>query len=116
MELTCSGLVNIRLVTSKHNQENDIKYCPEWVSANKAGRPKKNMEHAPGVIDCIQASAKKRKRKMFCNICNKFNHDTVDCWQHPTNVRAQNDAPEWDMAPNNNNYDYGNNAGAIGHI
>jgi len=110
MELTCNGSVNIRLVMSKYNQEDDIKYCPEWVSANKVGRPKKNIERAPGVIDRIVVSAKKRKRKMFCTICNKFNHNTIDCYQNPMNLRAQNDAPELDMPNNDNNDNAGEGA------
>ena len=52
--------------------------------------------------------------KMFCSICNKFNHNTIDCYQNPTNIRAQNDAPELDMQ-NNDNYDDGDD-GAIGVI
>ena len=95
---------------SKYNQEDDIKYCPEWVSANKVGRPKKNIERAPGVIDRIVVSAKKRKRKMFCTICNKFNHNTIDCYQNPMNLRAQNDAPELDMPNNDNNDNAGEGA------
>ena len=100
-ELTCNGSVNIRLVMSKYNQEDDIRYCPEWMAGNKAGRPKKNMERAPGVIDRIQSSARKKRRKMFCSICNKFNHNTADCYQNPTNIREQNDAPEIDLQPDN---------------
>lgn len=41
------------------------------------------------VPDLIEESAKKKKQtrriKLFCNICFKHNHNTVDCYQNPAN-------------------------------
>jgi len=43
------------------------------------------------VVDLIQESAKKKKRtrkvKMFCSICQKWNHNTVDCWHNSANKK-----------------------------
>ena len=38
------------------------------------------------IID-LASSKKKRKRrpKMFCEICHKFNHTTVQCFKNPIN-------------------------------
>ena len=64
-----------------HTPEDDIRYCLTWASANKKGRPKKNAR-MKSVIDHIQESGKKRKRKvvMFCKHCQKFNHKSEQCW------------------------------------
>lgn len=77
--------------------EGDIQYCPEWLAPNKAGRPKKNVRKL-GPTDHIASSAKKRKTKRFCSICHKFNHNTVDCYLNPMNVRMQDNVPEEDNA------------------
>ena len=41
------------------------------------------------VTDLIEESAKKKKRtrriKLYCRICCKHNHNTVDCYQNPAN-------------------------------
>ncbi len=98
----------MRLVMSKYNPEEDIRYCPDWLAANKTGRPKKN-QRALGVTNHIQSKTKKRKKKMLCSICNKFNHNTVDCYQNPNNARKQHHLPE-----NNNADEFDDGGGGIG--
>ena len=95
-DVSCIGSVNLRLIMSKYNPEGDIRYCPDWLAPNKAGRPKKNQRKI-GVADHISNAPKKRKRQLFCTICQKFNHNDIDCFQNPINVRAQDDDPEADM-------------------
>ena len=37
-------------------------------------------------MDFVANQGKKKKAKhMFCGICHKFNHKTVDCWRNPNN-------------------------------
>jgi hypothetical protein len=96
-DVHCNGAVNLRLVMSKYDAEDDIRYCPEWLAPKKAGRPKKN-QRILSVADHISSSTKKRRNKFYCSICNKFNHNTVDCYQHPMNMRTQEEEeePEYD--------------------
>jgi hypothetical protein len=65
----------------------------EYLTAgNKKGRPKKNTCQK-SVADLIEESSnKKRKlrRKMFCNISQKFNHTTEDCFKNPANQLQTN--------------------------
>ncbi len=70
----------------KYDPNNDVCYCPSWLGANKSGRPSKNDgKRKPGVMDAIEkAVKKKRKKRMFCALCQKFNHVTKDCYKnHP---------------------------------
>ena len=93
--VSCNGTVNIRLVMSKYNPEDNIRYCPDWLAPKKAGRPKKNHREL-GVSDHVESGAKKRKKKMFCKLCHKFNHDTIDCYRNPNNARNDQGIPEHD--------------------
>jgi hypothetical protein len=58
------------------------------LAAKKKGRPKENVREK-SVMDLIEESAKKKKQKrtikLFCRICFKHNHNTVDCYQNPAN-------------------------------
>jgi hypothetical protein len=92
-DVTCIGSVNLRLIMSKYNPEGDIRYFPDWLAPNKAGRPKKNQRKI-GVADHIANMPKKRRKRMFCTFCQKFNHNDIDCFQNPINARAQDDEPE----------------------
>ncbi len=105
----CNGTVNIRLVMSKYNPEDSIRYCPDWLAPRKSGRPKK-MQRELGVSDHVQLGAKKRKKKMFCKLCHKFNHNTVDCYRNPKNARNDEGMPE----TNNDEYPFGNDKGGGG--
>jgi hypothetical protein len=68
-----------------------LRYCPGWVAARKKGRPKANVREK-SVVDLIQESAKKKKQtrkvKMFCSICQKWNHNTVDCYHNSANKKT----------------------------
>ncbi len=74
-------------VKATSNPEDDLRYCPAWTARNKKARPKKNT-HQKNVVDLIEELSnkkRKRRRKMFCNICQKFNHTTEDCFKNPAN-------------------------------
>jgi hypothetical protein len=62
--------------------------CPDWSVCEKPGHLKKNTNHKT-VMDHIEAasSGKKHKcqQKMFCKICQKWNHTTVQCYKNPVN-------------------------------
>ncbi len=52
--------------------------------AAKKGHPKKD-EHHKTIMDHIEESAKKkckRINRMHCSICEKFNHNTKDCFKN----------------------------------
>ncbi len=68
-------------------------------------------------MDAIENASRKRKKKMWCNICHKFNHNTRDCFKNPSNLPTDNDstiAEEFDFGVNNDNVSLGN--GAIGEV
>jgi hypothetical protein len=86
-DVYCRTDVSMNAVKTTSNPGDDLCYCPAWTAGNKKGRPKKNI-HQKSVIDLIEeSSSNKRKwrRKMFCNICQKLNHTTVDCYKNPAN-------------------------------
>jgi hypothetical protein len=80
-----------------YDPDDRIRYGPEWAAPRKAGRPKGN-QRLMSVADHIVTSAKKRKRrkKLFCSICNKFNHNTDDCFLNPK--KSRNDEHQGDIA------------------
>ena len=75
----------------KYDPNNDLRYCPSWSGPNKSGRPSKNDgKRKPGVMDAIEkAGKKKRKKRMFCDLCQKFNHVTKDCYKNNRNIVHQ---------------------------
>lgn len=78
----CRTEISIEGVKATSKPEDDIVYCPAWTAANKKGRPKKNAR-MKSIMDHIEESAKKkrkRKVKMFCKHCQKFNHTTEQCY------------------------------------
>jgi hypothetical protein len=78
----CRTDISIEGVKATSKPEDDIVYCPAWTAANKKGRPKKNAR-MKSIMDHIEESAKKkrkRKVKMFCKHCQKFNHTTEQCY------------------------------------
>lgn len=45
-------------------------------------------------MDHIQESAKKKRKRrsrMFCTICQKFNHNTESCWKNSNEMRENNE-------------------------
>ena len=74
---------------------------PEFLAPNKSGRPKKKNARKMGIMDHIASAGKrKRKKRMFCLKCQKFNHDTAVCWknkskrQKKTGSNSNNDEQE----------------------
>ncbi len=77
----------MKYIQAMSTPEDDLRFCPSWSAANKKGRPKKN-ERIKSVMDHIEESAKKKRKrrvKYFCKIYHKFNHNTQDCWKNPNN-------------------------------
>ncbi len=74
-------------IKATSSPEDDLHHCPAWTAGYKKGRPKKNIRQK-SVIDLIGESTNnkhKQRRKMSCNICQKFNHTTADCVMNPAN-------------------------------
>ena len=75
---------SIQEVRSTSTKDKLLRYCPSWTAARKKGRPKEN-EREKSVADHIAELGKKQKRRkrLFCQICHKFNHNTNDCFKNP---------------------------------
>ena len=74
-------------VKATSSPEDELSYWPAFLAKNKKGRPKNNV-HQKSVVDLIKESATKKcktKKKMFCKIFHKFNHNTEDCFKNPVN-------------------------------
>lgn len=84
MEVNCPTIESIHAVRGTSTKDELLRYCPSWTAARKKGRPKEN-EREKSVVDHIAESGKKRKRKkrFFCRICHKFDHNTNDCFKNP---------------------------------
>ena len=106
LDVVCNTDISMARVKQSNNAKNErLRYCPDWSIGKKPGRPKKNTKHKT-LMDHIEASSqKKRKRqdKMFCKICQKWNHKTEQCWKNPMN-RSLDSALE-----EHNNEHYGGN-------
>ncbi len=86
-DVYCRTDVSMNAIKATSNPEDDLCYCPAWTAGNKKGQPNKNI-HQKSVIDLIEESSnnkRKRRRKIFCNICQKLNHTTADCFKNPAN-------------------------------
>jgi hypothetical protein len=86
-DVYCRTDVSMNTIKETSNPEDDQRYCPAWTAGNKKGRPEKNICQK-SVFDLIEELSNrkhKRRRKMFCNICEKFNHTTADCFKNPAN-------------------------------
>ncbi len=88
MEVNCQTDITLNSVKTSTRPDDTLRYVPTWLAAKKKGRPKANVRDK-SVTDLIEESAKKKKRtrriKLFCRICFKHNHNTVDCYQNPSN-------------------------------
>lgn len=88
LELDCKTDMSINLVKAIARPNEFLRYCPDWSAANKSGRPKKSDKVLTLTEKMnLASSSKKRKRraKLYCNICHKFNHNTMDCFKNPIN-------------------------------
>jgi hypothetical protein len=95
-EIVCRGDIELQSVMNKYNPDDKIRYCPGWTAPNKAGRPRKN-QHVFGVADHIASATKKRRKRMFCKWCQKFNHNYADCFHNPKNQRNDHSKPAEEM-------------------
>ena len=90
LELDCNTDISLTMVKAKVRPNEFIRYCPDWSTAKKSGRPQKS-EKILTLTDKMElaSSSKKRKRraKLYCKICHKFNHNTMDCFKNPINCR-----------------------------
>ena len=84
---TSASMSDIKL---NYTPDDKLRCMPAVLAPNKSGRPKNNSRKK-GIIDHIAESAKKRKRKkkLYCAKCNKFNHNTVNCWNNNSNSKRQ---------------------------
>ena len=67
-----------------HARDELLRYCPVWSAAAKKGCPKKD-ERCKTIMDHIEESAKEkhnRINRMYCSICEKFIHNTKDCYKN----------------------------------
>jgi hypothetical protein len=88
MEVNCRTDISLNTVKSNTRANDTLRYVPAWLAPKKKGRPNRNVREK-SVMDLIEESAKKKKRtrriKLYCRICHKHNHNTVDCYQNPAN-------------------------------
>jgi hypothetical protein len=87
LEEQCITDISISSVkrTTLYPMEN-IRYCPDWSASEKPGR-RKNTDKVDTLTDKMKlaSTGKKRKRsvKLYCDICQKFNHTTLNCYKNP---------------------------------
>ena len=75
-------LANVSMSSLREKWDGDmkIKYCPDWTASRKAGRPKKGTR----IPSAIEIGVKKRnKKRPYCVWCNKYNHTSDKCFNHP---------------------------------
>jgi hypothetical protein len=86
-DVNCRTDVLMNAIKATSKTEDDLRYCPAWTAGNKKGWPWKNI-HQKSVLDLIEElfnNKRKWRRKMFCNICQKFIHTTADYFKNPAN-------------------------------
>jgi hypothetical protein len=81
---------NIKIISSvkaKYGPNEKSKYCPDWSMGKKRGRSKKREKQMTVMERGAASSHKKCKRrvKMWCKICEKWNHTTLQCWKNTGN-------------------------------
>jgi hypothetical protein len=70
--------ITMNAIKTRHSRDELLRYCPVWSAAAKKGCPKKHKRRK-SIMDHIKESAKKKRKRtnrMFCSICEKFNHIT----------------------------------------
>ena len=79
-------------IKTNHTPDDSLRCMPEVLAPNKTGRPKKNAR-CMGVMGHIASAGKrKRKKRLFCTNCQKFNHDTADCWRNKSKRQKKSDS------------------------
>ncbi len=82
-QATLRSDITMNAIKKTHARNELLQYCPAWSAAAKKGRPKKD-ERRKTIMDHIEESAKKKRKRvnrMYCSICEKFNHNTKDCFK-----------------------------------
>jgi hypothetical protein len=88
LDVDCKTDISIKGVKATAFKNKKLRYCPDWSASNKPGHPKKSDKVLTLTEKMVLASSgKKRKRrvKLFCKICEKFNHTTAECFKNPIN-------------------------------
>ena len=79
-ELVVLSTVSMSGLKENCEPEIKLKYCPNWTAARKAGRPKKGTR----ILSAVEIGGKKRnKKRSYCVWCNKYNHTSDKCFNHP---------------------------------
>ena len=80
--------MTIQMVKANSQPNEFLQYCPDWSAKKKSGCPKKS-DKVLTVTEIIELASSKKKSKrcpkLFCEICHKFNHTTLQCFKNPIN-------------------------------
>jgi hypothetical protein len=88
LDLDCKTEMTIKMVKAVARPNEFLRYCPDWSTPKKSGRPKKSDKVLTVTEQIALASSKKKRKrwvKLFCEICHKFNHTTLQCFKNPIN-------------------------------
>ena len=80
------SMANVKKVADKYEE---MRYCPDWSAGEKYGCPKKN-DKVMAVMDHIKVSSMTKRKhtvKLYCTICKRWNHSTVQCCKNPLNCK-----------------------------
>ena len=104
LDVDCRTDISIKSVKATARRNEKLRYCPDWSASDKPGRPKKN-DKIMTLTDKMElaSSSKKRKRqvKLYCKICEKFNHNTAQCYKNPINRNLDDTLGKILVASNN---------------
>ena len=79
-ELVVMSTVSMSGLKENFEPDMKLKYCPDWTAGRKAGRPKKGSR----IPSAVEIGGKKRnKKRPYCVWCNKYNHTSDKCFNHP---------------------------------
>jgi hypothetical protein len=69
----------MKAIKNKNPADDKLRYCPDWSTPRKSGRPKKDEKRKQGMMDAV---TRRRRKFLWCDICHKFNHNTCvyDNW------------------------------------
>ena len=81
LDIECRGDISLAAIKAKYTPDKTLCYCPSWTAGKKKGRPKTNVREKSLMDHIAESAKKKRKRKdrMWCEICHRFNHNTDQC-------------------------------------
>ena len=92
-DVTAISNVSIESIRENATPDSNVKYCPSWSAANKAGRPKKNARHLSVLEKAGVTKATKIHKPIcvFCQICHKSSHVANHCWELEKNADERPD-------------------------